>query len=476
MSLSVVVAGTCALPLVAAFLHQDIAPVARIALAILLALSAALPLGGLLVLTALVPFALFVQAALGGVPPAAEVSDAALFAFASGASLRFASWSTLRPARLAAPALVMAAAVLASTLAELASLQAISPRAPVWFDAWRHVTTDYWLGSREFGFLHHAWRWGAWLAAAVYAERIVAGTKPPLAFAVWMAVGIAAALVAVTQLMKLLTAVSLDAAWNLLPAVRFTALHPDLNAAGSFFALFLVPAFIVGVRRRAWWYWGVVTPLVGVAFFCARSRAAMVSVMLVTGGAYLKHVIDGNERLRRLATPVALALVAGVLVAVAAGATYVLTNRSNVAPHTAVEVRLQMLQVGLESVRRHPVLGVGPGEYIPATRRFITPEMALLRSFAPAGENAHNNYLQIAVELGVPAVIVFLWLVVPTASLTFRREGPRMTPEASGMSLGVAAFLLSACLGHPLLVPQVGTMFFAALGIAAGLAPRRIER
>jgi hypothetical protein len=37
----------------------------------------------------------------------------------------------------------------------------------------------------------------------------------------------------------------------------------------------------------------------------------------------------------------------------------------------------------------------------------------------------------------------------------------------------LAAFLISALAGHPLLIPQVAAGFFVALGLAAGLAPPR---
>ena len=40
------------------------------------------------------------------------------------------------------------------------------------------------------------------------------------------------------------------------------------------------------------------------------------------------------------------------------------------------------------------------------------------------------------------------------------------------MAVGVAAFLVTAVFGHPLLIPLVGAGFFLALGLAPGLAGR----
>jgi hypothetical protein len=45
-------------------------------------------------------------------------------------------------------------------------------------------------------------------------------------------------------------------------------------------------------------------------------------------------------------------------------------------------------------------------------------------------------------------------------------------PELQGVGLGLIAFLITAVLGHPLLIPEVGAAFFVALGLCAGLAPR----
>lgn len=465
------------LPLTAAFADPGMAVTMKFAIVIVLAGSALLPAAGLIAVMIVVPFAAFIQVFIGGQPAASEISDAAVLAFVAGASLRLVRQWTERPGRLSGPALVMGAVVVASLVGELAAMQATAPRAPILGDAWRHVTVDYWASPRELPVVHHAWRWAAWLALAVYAERIVGMVRAPVfVFRAWMAIGVAGALVSVTHLTRLVLASDLPVIGALAEAVtvvRFTALHPDLNAAGSYFALFLVPAIVVGVRRRAWWLWGLAAPVLGLAFFFARSRAAIVAVMVVVGAACLRHLIQWSPRARRLATPLAGVVVVGVLTLAALAATYVVTSRSNVAPSTAVEVRVQMARVAFEAVRRHPVFGVGLGDYIPATRRFVTPEMQLLRGFAPRGDNAHNNFLQIAVELGIPALCVFLWLVGPTALEGVARGGAQLTTEARGMSLGIAAFLLSAVLGHPLLIPQVGTAFFVAIGLAAGLGPAR---
>src|SRR5690606_27093565 len=137
------------------------------------------------------------------------------------------------------------------------------------------------------------------------------------------------------------------------------------------------------------------------------SRAAIAAAVLVLWAAALMMFTGSQSGARRKSRLAVALLGSTVLVVVAVMGIFRATARSNVDPQTAFQVRVEMLWVGLESVRRHPTFGVGLGDYISATRRFVTPETPLLFDYAPDGENAHNNYLQIVVELGVPAALVF---------------------------------------------------------------------
>jgi hypothetical protein len=250
-------------------------------------------------------------------------------------------------------------------------------------------------------------------------------------------------------------------AW-LLQHVRMSVLHPDLNAAGSYFSLFVVAAIVVWFRQRLGWL--VLTlPLLLLAFGLARSRAAIGSVVLVLT-AWTSSIMLRSMRMR-------VALGVAVLGACMLGGTLLFTSQSNVGFDQALAVRVQMTEVGIRTALRDPWFGVGLGDYIRMSRRWITPEMTLLRGFAPQGENAHNNFLQILVELGLPACLFFIYLTGSVARLGWTMDRGELSPEATGLALGLSAFLLSAFFGHPLLIPQVAAAFFLALGLTAGLGP-----
>jgi hypothetical protein len=78
-------------------------------------------------------------------------------------------------------------------------------------------------------------------------------------------------------------------------------------------------------------------------------------------------------------------------------------------------------------------------------------------------ENAHNNLMQILAELGVAGLLAFLAVV----ALALRPSaGPRPLWRTAAV-FGLAAFLITALAGHPLLTPMVAFSFWLVVGIAA---------
>lgn len=444
-----------ALPVVGAVRHPSIDAPFTLAILGLLAAAVAAPRAALAALIVLLPVSALLQVVLGAGPPGLDATDAWVFAFVAGACLRV----PLGPTRLALAGAALVAAVVASTLVDLAALQAAAPRTPLPHDIWVHVTTTYWTEPRRFEPLHLGARWTAWLLLAMLAERVVAGwtsVQGRRLVLLWSAAGALGGIMVLARIVQAFAQSEQSfgetlamVAWRL----RLSVLHPDLNAAGSYFALFLVPALAVtgGLHRR--WSWRLSVPWLILGFLMARSRAAFGAAIAVLATRWAR-VLPGRRMW--------MALIAGV---VALAGVIVVTQRSNVALPAAVAVRVDLAHVAIRTIARAPLFGVGQAEYVEASRRQITPEMTALRAFAPRGENAHNQYLQFAAELGIPALVLLMLLVVPVAAAGWS-EPPGSATAA--LPLGLAAFLASALLGHPLLIPLVGTGFFLALGLASG--------
>src|SRR5690606_5667124 len=148
----------------------------------------------------------------------------------------------------------------------------IAPRRPLLDELWTYATTTFWSDPRAFPVLHDVLRWLAWLVIAVALEGAVrAGRRIP--WAAWLGAGAIGALLTVSRIVQIVVRRSgspMDAIGEVLRHLRITVLQPDLNAAGSYFLLFLVPTVVVAFRRRPDWMALATLPLTAFAFAMAR--------------------------------------------------------------------------------------------------------------------------------------------------------------------------------------------------------------
>lgn len=79
---------------------------------------------------------------------------------------------------------------------------------------------------------------------------------------------------------------------------------------------------------------------------------------------------------------------------------------------TSNKERIRIWKLSLESIKKSPLLGVGIGNY-PVV---LNQDLAL----AKAGSSAHNIYLHIASEMGIPALIFALWFLLVLLYKTYK--------------------------------------------------------
>lgn len=104
--------------------------------------------------------------------------------------------------------------------------------------------------------------------------------------------------------------------------------------------------------------------------------------------------------------------------------------------------RLKLVQAGLSMAAANPLTGVGLGRFKTEVESYGTVDKAQI---------AHNTYLELAAELGLLAVTTFLTVLWATfrSLLRARRRfllsrNRRLADLATGMSIGVAGFAVSA--------------------------------
>lgn len=125
--------------------------------------------------------------------------------------------------------------------------------------------------------------------------------------------------------------------------------------------------------------------------------------------------------------------------------------------------RLYIYGATLEVIREQPVTGVGPGNFIYALPKWRPPNALDFRSsqLHKLVNYAHNDYLQIASEAGIPAALLFIafWLAV----LTRARKAPL---PLVGLTFGLVALLIHGLVDGNLTVNHASAFLaYAAAGV-----------
>jgi O-antigen ligase len=125
---------------------------------------------------------------------------------------------------------------------------------------------------------------------------------------------------------------------------------------------------------------------------------------------------------------------------------------------------------------------VGPGQF----RRVDTPPGSDITDDIPSAyrhlveeENAHNYYLQLAAEFGLPALFAFLLWLASVSTRAVRQgilgeEDDALARLRSGLAAGLGGVAALCLAGHPLLLPEIQATFWTAAALASvDLSARR---
>ena len=241
--------------------------------------------------------------------------------------------------------------------------------------------------------------------------------------------------------------------------LRMSVVFPDVNAAGALF-LMMLPVAVWALTEKATRTLGAVTLTCVVAgLWLASSRTTLVLVPFTLLAFVALRACRGAARPRRATAFAmsALPVVGGLLLVALHPRTGALGGTIR-----ALEIRREMALVAARMVRADPVLGVGIGQFQTRSTEFMSP---LVRSWY-ASENAHNQFLQVAGELGLPGLALFAALVfLGVAPALGRAVTGEMTPELAARLAGLCGFIAAALTMHPLLIPEVALTFWIMLGM-----------
>jgi O-antigen ligase len=434
-------------------------PIPAIAAGIL-AVSVLRPENGLLIVAGLLPLATPLGQLLG--LDGSQAAELLLLPCLSGLSIRYALRvpATSSPLRLAcaAGAAIVVAATVVEARAEPYGSAVVAERY------FRHATGGYLVEAASFPALHCGMIWleGLFLAGLVDLTLRQRPETVDRMFRMLLAGVFGASLFTVNRLADVLVEheFSFRSALDALSATRIGIHTSDVNAVGSLYALFAVPALWSAIALRRYWRWAALCSMC-VALWWTGSRTAVAAACC---GALAVAGLSGRVGRRAVLLSAALSvLIVGVSLRSQSSGSLSLAD--------SLTIRLDMGKTGLRIAAGHPAFGVGPGQVPAASRPLVSERVLALFPIASGGENAHNNFIQIVAEFGVVgacALFAFVALPLLAASKALGMAGTH--PELAGFVGGLYAFLLTCLLGHPFLLPLCLFLFFLTLGMVSALS------
>ena len=262
---------------------------------------------------------------------------------------------------------------------------------------------------------------------------------------------------------------------------RLTGTFKMPNDLGAYLALglpFVMGYFIAGWRRDTEQkrnrigvilVLGAVVVLMSVNLALTLTRAAWISVTFATAclGVYLVvktlRKLESSDGLRRR-----ILLGAAVSIVMLSGSLFLMPQHIKTRFQTMIEQpigfmgeRPQWWKTSLELIRKYPLTGIGLGRFRYEYQRSGPPEQYNIPY------HAHNIYLHIAVEHGIPSLLLFLWIVVILCQQVY---GIRRATDfwGRGTFIGASGFLISALiygLADNILHQRTVLLFWFIVGI-----------
>ncbi len=424
-----------------------------------LVLSLVRPSAGLLVMAGLGPVVGGLAVVVASPFGAMHAFEQLVLAVVIGAGLRI--WRGTVPLQLTEPALLLAAAAVASAIAVQPLMLLYQNPGASTAEHLRILLSGGYFDRGMIGQpLSFAVMTAEALALAVVAERLVREDHALAPQVVrMMVVGHAGlALISITRIIgaAIQTEHPLSSIVRLLREVRVST-YADLNAAGSVLAMVLVAGLGLVAEFRSRWLTLIALPIIAVGLWLSGSRTALLALGL---GILGLSILEAVRRRGWGHLLVVGALVGALAIGLWVGVSHPAPR--NVAASTAIGYREFMSRVAVDMWRSAPVLGVGIGRFWIESAKFGGPD----RPYEIVNENAHNNFLQVLAEEGLVGLIALLVVLATLFMATFRMA---QSPFTRFLATGIAVFVLTWLGGHPLLLAEAGFAFWLLAGVLGGL-------
>ena len=117
--------------------------------------------------------------------------------------------------------------------------------------------------------------------------------------------------------------------------------------------------------------------------------------------------------------------------------------------------RIAAMKVARDIFRQHPLLGTGVGGNMPAAREVMNARFKELRPSIYWYRHFHNQYAQVATELGLAGLMALAWIFWELIRTPLKRR------ETDAGALILATVFLLGFLGEPFFHKQITLVMFA---------------
>ncbi|MFA5393770.1 MAG: O-antigen ligase family protein [Candidatus Ratteibacteria bacterium] len=229
--------------------------------------------------------------------------------------------------------------------------------------------------------------------------------------------------------------------------------------------------------------------LLFVLLILADSQASQAG--LTVGLLFLAFISFGKFVMPRLKSGFRLITLSALIIALALTA-FVGVKKGT--PYILKNVRYPLWKGSADMVVQKPITGFGPGTFLAVFQRFRPANYYNREEVAPLSDHSHNEYLELASESGLPALLFFLIFLFSTLALSIRKmknsgivtNPPTLgahSPQAressattlsewfllAGISSGLIAILVDGLFSTNLRTFSVVSLFWLLLGFCSAI-------
>ena len=210
---------------------------------------------------------------------------------------------------------------------------------------------------------------------------------------------------------------------------------------------------------------GGVALILGLGAAINHSTALLIIGAPVLGAAALQLIPAGRVRLGRLAAMLGVLLFIGI-----AALAIMVSAGVSASDRTSVTMRADIWSHTAKAIGEHGVAGSGIGTFPKVYPLYENPA-GVDRTYI---NHAHDDYLEIALEAGIPGVILMLLFIGWWGSRAFAIwRSPDAAEMARAACIASAAILLHSMVDYPMRTAAIATCMAMALGLMADPAKRR---